>query len=215
MRDNQLMNQEHLSEDVLNMYLDGELSGGERDRVEVHLAVCDACRVEFSALQQLFVALDELVPARAPDLVPRVLSRIESPLPQPRMPASRLRPLPWLTAALQAIAMMALLAWGWRQLTDQWSMVNDSFLPEAVNAAWSQASVWAQTQWTAISAWPSTAWAEVQAWLTRLSTSADLPLPLNQVAVLGVALVFVWLLGNVVLLRRAMLNGHIHTQRRY
>ena len=207
--------QEHLSEDLLNMYLDGELNASEREHIKTHLASCDECQAEFSNLQQLFVALDELALAPAPNLVPGVLNRIGSPSPQPQVLAGRFRALPWLTAALQAIAVMALLAWGWRQLADLWSTVIDSSITEAARAAWSQISVWATGQWTSLSAWPSAAWAEVQAWLTHLSAYVNLSLPLTQVAALGVTLVFIWFLGNVVLLRRALLNGHVSTHRRY
>ena len=215
MRDNQVMNREHLSEDLLNMYLDGELSDGERDSVEAHLAVCNACQAEFSDMQQLFVALDELAVAAAPDLLPGVLKRVGSQPTRPQLPASGFQALPWFTAALQAITAMALLAWGWRHLANLWSTVRNAIPAETVRSMWPQVSGWAMAQWTALSAWPGAAWAEILTWMTRLSSSIDLPLPLTQVAVLGVALVFVWLLGNGVILRRARLNGQIRTQRWY
>lgn len=39
--------------ELLNAYLDGELSEQEKARVEIHLKTCAACRKEFSALQRV------------------------------------------------------------------------------------------------------------------------------------------------------------------
>jgi anti-sigma factor RsiW len=214
MRHNHVNSQDHLSEELLNMYVDGELSTRERNLVEAHLTSCNACQDELSALQQLFVALDDLGPAAAPDLVPSVLKRVGSP-PHPRAVAGGLRALPWLTAALQAIAVLALLVWGWSHLADLWSAVNGSLLPETVSAALSRVSAWASTQWTTLSAWPRTVWTETQAGLARLSTSTNLPFPQTQLVMLAAVLVVVWLLGNALLLRRALLNGQVSTHRRY
>lgn len=55
----------HLSEARLNGYLDGELGGTERARVEAHLGSCAACRARLSVLEDLF---DDL--ARVTDTAP-------------------------------------------------------------------------------------------------------------------------------------------------
>ncbi len=198
----------HLSEAMLNMYLDGELSAGERDRVAAHLAACEACRAEMLALQRLFTALQDLAPALAPDLVPGVLARI-----QPRRLRVRPRSL-WLVPALQAAAALALLAWGWTRLVGCWAVVSDVLSPGTLADVWADVSGWMAAQWATLPAWPNTAWAEVQEWAAQLPTFGAMPLSLTQLTVLGVALAVLWLVGNVVLLRRALLNGQV-MQRRY
>jgi predicted anti-sigma-YlaC factor YlaD len=69
----------HPSEDLVDRYLDHDLTPGERARVESHLAECAICRADLAALAGLFGALDTLPAERMPvDLTPRVLARIAS-----------------------------------------------------------------------------------------------------------------------------------------
>jgi anti-sigma factor RsiW len=61
--------------DLLSAHVDGELDGGEQDKVSVHLARCQQCRAEAIELRTLKRQLGELaieVPAEA-DLAQRVL----------------------------------------------------------------------------------------------------------------------------------------------
>ena len=99
---------EHLSEETVNLYLDGELGENERTHVETHLRACAACQAEVDSLQELFFALDEMADAPAPDLVPGVVARIR--------PRTRLTALQWVIPALQGAAAVGLLAWGWVRL---------------------------------------------------------------------------------------------------
>lgn len=64
----------------LNDFVDEELSEHERLRVEQHLAVCDTCRQDMTALRSLLAAARQLGPEVAPgrDLWPTVESRLES-----------------------------------------------------------------------------------------------------------------------------------------
>ncbi len=101
-----MRNENHLSEQTLNMYLDGELSARERKRAQAHLATCNSCRVEMLALQGLFAALDALALVPAPDLTPGVLAQLRRPISRP------LR----LALALQTIVMLAWLTWGTARL---------------------------------------------------------------------------------------------------
>lgn len=68
----------HLSSEMLNLWLDGQLAPRERDDARAHLATCAQCRAELAALERVRVALDALTPAPLPiDLTPRVLAQIE------------------------------------------------------------------------------------------------------------------------------------------
>jgi Putative zinc-finger len=75
---------EHLTESLLNEYLDGALDPSGQQRVEAHLAACPECRAREEQLDQLFEALAGLTEqSLAHDLVSPVLARL------PRMPANR------------------------------------------------------------------------------------------------------------------------------
>ena len=209
----------HLGEEIINMYLDGELSAGERGHVEAHLAACDECQAEVAALRQLFIALDELVPAPAPDLVPGVLARVQ-PRRRSRGPGLlRSRPL-WLVPALQAAAAVALLAWGWTRLIGYWTVVVGALSLGTPGEIWVRASGWVTIQWSVLSTWATAQWAtlptwcDVHWWFARLPAFDGSHLSPIQLAVLGVTLVVLWVVGNAVLLRRALLNGQV-TQRRH
>lgn len=196
----------HLTEEQVNLYLDDELSAIERAAVEAHLAGCDECRAEVAALQRLFTALEELAHEPAPDLVPDVLTRIH---PRRRLVGrglTRFRPL-WLIPALQAAAALALLAWGRTQLAGYWVSLVDTLSLGRLGEMWARASVWTVGQWAVLRVWPSIAWAGLQGWIARLPTLGGLHFSPTQLAVLGTALVTVWLVGNAVLLYHASLNG--------
>jgi anti-sigma factor RsiW len=210
---------DHLNEQILNMYLDAELSTDERKRVDTHLAACDACRTEMQALQGLFTALEELAsaPEPTPNLLPGVLAHIDS-----RRRAVGLRRLSalWLIPALQGAAALALLAWGWTRLADYWALARQ-FLPldalrdtQAVLSAqvtvhWATLSGWVMAQWAVLIAWPGTVWDSLQEWAAWMSTFGNSRLSLAQLAVLGASLAAFWLASNAVLLSRAFLNGQV------
>jgi hypothetical protein len=67
----------HLSPDLLNLYLDDELNPVTRGNAEAHLATCLDCRRELRALRDVFTQLAAL-PDRAPpvDLAGRVLAQL-------------------------------------------------------------------------------------------------------------------------------------------
>ncbi|MDY7077152.1 MAG: zf-HC2 domain-containing protein [Chloroflexota bacterium] len=198
----------HLSEETLNMYLDGELSAGERECVAVHLAVCDECRAEVTALQGLFTALEklELAPAPSPDLVMAVAARIQ--------PRRRLHSL-WLVLTLQTAIALALLAWGWTRLVGYWTVTGDFLsswasadtwaeISSRVTAWWGLLFTWATSQWAARPTWSDLRW-----WFARLPAFDGSRLSPVQLAVLGAALVTIWLFVNALLLHRASLNGRV------
>lgn len=196
----------HLTEEQLNLYLDNELSTVERDAVEAHLANCNECRAEVAALQRLFTALEELAHEPAPDLVPGVLAHIRSHRKFAGQEAPRFRPL-WLIPTLQAIAALLLFAWGRTRLSGYWAAIVDALTRGRLGQLWAWVSAWAVGEWAMLRAWPSTAWAEFQGWIAWLPTLGDLRFSPTQLAVLGTALVSLWLVGNAVLLHYALLNG--------
>lgn len=80
---------EHVREN-LDAYLDGELSGWRRERIEQHLAGCPDCQAELTALRRLSQALHEA--AFTPDFTPaeRFAAQVMLRLPrQPAQPAGR------------------------------------------------------------------------------------------------------------------------------
>src|SRR6266436_2119235 len=56
----------HADEGTLHAYLDGELSGGERERVAAHLAECEACRARLDEERALVTRARDLLALAAP-----------------------------------------------------------------------------------------------------------------------------------------------------
>jgi anti-sigma factor RsiW len=197
-----MRNDEHLSEETLDSYLDGELDANEHSRIEAHLETCAACCAELEALQELFAALKELEisPVPAPDLVPSVLARI-------RPPCRDLK-LRWLVPTLQGIAALALLTWGWTWLTGYWKEAVHALPTETVVEVCSQAAEWVIAHWTRLNALPIAVWNSTQSWLTHPSSFSNPSFSVPQSVAAGIVLGTLWLACNVMLLRRPLLNGH-------
>jgi len=197
-----MRDEEHLSEETLNRYLDGELSSGERERVVEHAAACEACRAEMLALQALFVALEELTPVQAPNLSPDVLAQI--------WPRRRVAGVgAWLVPLLQGAIASLLLAWGWARLMGYWTLVGDALPLQSLQESWSGTIAWLAAQGAALLDWPTTAWNTLQGWFPRPAGLGGSRFTLVQLASLGIVLLAFWLIGNAVLLRRVLLNGHV------
>ena len=78
---------EHLSEETLNAYLDGELAGGARRAADAHLQGCVHCRERLAVLEALFQRLEELRwPALERDLAPEVVGALPMSRPRSRLP---------------------------------------------------------------------------------------------------------------------------------
>lgn len=86
---------EHVTE-WLNAHLDGELRGRKLQRVQEHLAGCDACRAELESLQGLSAMLQE-APAAEFASQERFVTQVNLLLPQKRTAAPRrqLREIGW------------------------------------------------------------------------------------------------------------------------
>jgi hypothetical protein len=95
----------HLSDEILNEYLDNALAAADFSETESHLAICPECAGRLTGLRTLFADLDLLTERTLEiDLVPRVLSRLpESVLP---------RSVRWLAAAqIMAATIAVVIAW--------------------------------------------------------------------------------------------------------
>jgi anti-sigma factor RsiW len=197
-----MRSERHLSEQALNMYLDGESSADERDQVKAHLDACGACRAKLHMLRELFAALEELEanPAPAPDLAPSVLACVR--------PHRRDLGLRWLVPALQGVAALALLIWGRTRLTSYWAVVVDALPTKALVGVWSQAAEWAIDQWAGLHTLPTAFRSSTQNWLTHPSPFGSFGLSVSQVIMAGAVLGTLWLVCNVMLLRRSQLNRH-------
>jgi anti-sigma factor RsiW len=100
----------------LSEYIDGELNGDERARLEAHLPACDECRAAVADLRAVVLRASTLEPAApARDLWPAIRDRIGGdvrvlPLPA-AAPASRTRrfalSLPQLAAAAAVVAFVS------------------------------------------------------------------------------------------------------------
>jgi len=72
---------EHIRE-MMEAYIDGELSAGERSSFEAHIAVCDACRVAIEKEKSLLNALHAVATVPAPEaLRTRVMARLRAEMP--------------------------------------------------------------------------------------------------------------------------------------
>jgi hypothetical protein len=78
---------EHVIE-WLGAYLDGELKGGKLQRVQEHLAECDACRAELESLRGLSALLQE-APAAEFASQERFVSQVNLRLPERRTKQTR------------------------------------------------------------------------------------------------------------------------------
>jgi predicted anti-sigma-YlaC factor YlaD len=215
----------HLTEEQLNRYLDGEMMDIEYAEVAAHLTACAACRAELAALQELFLALDELAPA--PDLVPAVRACLAAGRPtslwrRRLLPTGQASAAPWrrwIAIALQAAAVVALLVWAATRPYAYWPRTAET-LQGTVRSLWSGLSAGADglvaglPAWMvdlpgAVAAWPEMVWGTVQGWVTRLFTQGGPSLSPVHIIVLVAVLVVGGLVGNWLLLRRAALNSRV------
>jgi anti-sigma factor RsiW len=114
---------EHLEQDKLNAFIDGELSPGEQQGIEQHLAACHVCTLRVLSATQLKAATAHAGHrfAPPPDALERLTSHLHSQQtqskqqPQTKTPARiySIRPAVW--AALAAAILLTVSLLGWRQ----------------------------------------------------------------------------------------------------
>jgi hypothetical protein len=99
-------NGEHLSEELLNRYLDGDLAHEERQAADLHLAVCDGCSTRLAELMTIATLLRELPEIRAPRSFQLDPSHARKPMTLwQRFGAALLPALPAMRAGTIALAL--------------------------------------------------------------------------------------------------------------
>jgi len=93
-------------DELLSAYLDGQLSAGERARVDARLAADPALRAELDALRRTVALVRELPPVPVPRNF--ILPQAVAPRPRPERPARfrRTWAAPLLTAATAVVSLM-------------------------------------------------------------------------------------------------------------
>lgn len=167
-------------EDWIDRYLDGRLSAAEQARFEEHLAGCPSCQRDVTQLSTLCTALDLLQEVPAPaGFRAEVMAGLPRRVAQP---ATR-----WVLVA-QAAATLLLLALAYPTLKGWYAQVSGWFAPG-----------WLSQTVTDVAAWSRAAWASLAPALTvdlDLSWPQGFGLGWPQAAILAVALVGLWALGN-------------------
>jgi anti-sigma factor RsiW len=113
---------QHLDPDRLSAYIDGELSPGEQQGIDLHLKNCHACTLRVLSATQLKAATTRAGQRFAPP--PEALARLTAKLhaqPQSQQPPPEktnariysMRPAAW--AALAAAILLTVSLLGWRQ----------------------------------------------------------------------------------------------------
>lgn len=200
----------HLTEEQLNLYLDNELSPGERATVAAHLASCEACRIELVSMQTLFTALDTLqLETLAADLAPLVLDDIAAE----RQRAIRRRRVGWLAPGLQGVAVILLLLFGRSTLVMRYGKLAQHIPAETLYATWANTLAQSGIFWTATITHWQTWWSETITGLLDLPAAlgqtisqwpqfSGLGLTTPQIIIISFAAVLMWLVGNSILLRK-------------
>jgi hypothetical protein len=182
----------HLTADMLDLYLDDRLDPAAHAAAEAHLAGCAGCRADLAALRQVFVALDSLQPEPIPaDLTAQVLAQIAPARPPeiaPRVPRERRRPYAALLGAQAALALLLAIWLG--PLLAGWATSGLTALPETAQIV------------PDLLARPGLPVAQIQ---TAIERSGAIRTPLSlippaQLLLLVAAVGVVWLLCNRLLL---------------
>lgn len=182
----------HISDSVLNQYLDRELETAVREQVAAHLAGCVACQARLAETERLFAAIEGVpeVPLTV-DLSPAVVDLLGAELKPHPLPAW-MRPV----VLVQLVAALALVFWLWPVVGSALETVGD-VLPG-----------------TAEQLLPSFSLSEMVEPLNRsvdeladfgrtFDTGSSLPM-VEGFLIIGLALVL-WLAGSGLLLRQSLL----------
>jgi|Deesub1362A_J573_1020465.scaffolds.fasta_scaffold08139_2 anti-sigma factor RsiW len=181
---------DHLSEEILNAYLDGELGAPAGEAVRAHLAQCESCRERMQGLEALFQRLETVRwPALQRDLAPKVLSGLPSRSAR-KAPAVREALIP----AGQALGGLLLLALARARLQVD--------VPAPLSAAWRR---WTLTAAGVAQGLRESISAAVQAALDPLvavgAAVEELSVPGDALWVALLVATALWLVANPMLLR--------------
>ncbi|MFN8404553.1 MAG: zf-HC2 domain-containing protein [Anaerolineales bacterium] len=169
----------HLTDDLLNEYLDNEAA--ERAQIESHLASCADCAARLTALQALFAELDSLPEVELThSLASRITLHAASPLELPR----------WLTLTAISQAAFALLL----LLVAAPFVMN--LLPAIEAPSFAEVLIQLQTQWLTL----FNSFTNYQ--LPSLPSLPPLQIPTLTLSLALAGASLLWLVGNGLLLRK-------------
>jgi anti-sigma factor RsiW len=172
-------------EDRIHAYLDGELSPTEEVRFKDHLDSCVACQEQLAQARSVFAMLEAL----QPEPVPQGFAReVVAGVPQ----RSSVALGNWILLA-QVVASLGLLAAAYPTLSTWYRQTVVSFAPG-----------WLSRQLAVLAAWGT----EARGWIRssvalniEMARPRGLGLAWPQAALLAVALLALWALGNHLLLQ--------------
>ncbi|GIW53420.1 MAG: hypothetical protein KatS3mg081_2775 [Gemmatimonadales bacterium] len=126
---------QHLDEGRIHAYLDSELSGDEREAVELHLAACASCRERLQAEREIKESAAAILQAAAPpslDIPPfsQVQERSEQIHEQRRRGLSRGTKLAWAATVVLALG----IGWYARELAVDRQRVREVAVLEPIEA---------------------------------------------------------------------------------
>ena len=187
----------HLTAEALNRVLDGFLDPQETSSVERHLAACGVCSARLAALQAVFTELDALPEiALERDLSAAVLAAIRPPL---RLSAR----LGWGIIAQAAITLVVSISAAPFLLSSQWGQPVQAWIaqlgPITPRAWFGPALAWTQNLPTLQLDW--------RAWFASLPKFPSLGLTQTALWPLFLAAILLFVLGNILLLRKLSGNA--------
>lgn len=126
---------------MLPALLTDDLSGGSRETVEAHLAVCPACSAERDALRETYRALESrALPQPDPRLWDDLHRNVRLRLAEDSVPSGRRPRIPMRTwAPVAAAASLALLLW-WASPLRSPDPDGEALLPRLEMAGWQSLS---------------------------------------------------------------------------
>lgn len=190
----------HLADELLNEYLDGELTIDAREVVQQHLNDCSECALRMRNWSLLIVEIEQLPDLeQAMDFVPQVLGQLLGR-------ESRSSGAPWLMVGQLALALL-LMVYGWLQLSILFpaELIRSwlSYPLQALNGMFDNLIIALSDALSQFSAWsPSSR--------DLLATVPKVPIDGTPYAYLGLMLLVLWIIGNHYLLR---INGHAEDAR--
>ncbi|MGQ0603669.1 MAG: anti-sigma factor family protein [Anaerolineales bacterium] len=187
----------HLTDELLNEYLDQALPADGRSQVEAHLAGCAECVARLDSLRSLFATLEALptVPL-ARDLSAGVLARL--PQPEPMLQPA----LNWVVIA-QAVATAVLLAIAAPIFTTNVLPADLTSLSQPLLQIGADLLAGLQAQWLSL----LSTLAQWSSWPLAGARSLTTPLagtPAVLIGAITAMLVLLWIMGNGMLLRSTL-----------
>lgn len=197
-------NEEHLTEEEINLFIDGELPEDESEEIQQHILICDICADRVQQYQSLFLSLKDLEPIPLDqDLSVNVLANL--PIKQPELKSS-LNLQPWMKHsifAFQIIVTLVLLAVFVPKLWANLCFMN--FLP-SINLLQSYPT-FIFLQWTQL---VSTVNIFFSQYIDQIGSVFQFQLPWIVVSICLSVSIILWLVVNSVLLGNETLGRRHH-----